>query len=130
MLIRLVTATITLLARRARWASSGRPTPRTVAATTCARAGGCSGAAHWKLKAKHDDGRIEVEGEIDSNHSGQTWHWTFKHNGSTSATGAKKTSGRSGSFGVERRMTDLSGKDHFVFRATHGGAVCRGTITA
>jgi hypothetical protein len=92
--------------------------------------GRCAGGAHWKLKAKHDDGRIEVEGEIDSNHSGQRWHWTLKHNGSISAKGAKKTSGSSGSFEIQRRMTDLSGKDHFVFRATHGGATCRGTISA
>jgi hypothetical protein len=92
--------------------------------------GSCAGGVHWKLKAKHDDGRIEVEGEIDSNRSGQKWHWAFKHNGSTSAHGSKRTSGASGSFEVKRRMTDLSGKDHFVLRATHGGTVCRGTISA
>jgi hypothetical protein len=90
--------------------------------------GACSGNAHWKLKAKPDDGRLEVEGEIDSNTSGQVWHWTFKHNGSVSATGTKRTAGRSGSFEVERRMTNLAGKDHFVFRATHRGQVCRGTV--
>jgi len=90
--------------------------------------GRCSGSAHWKLKAKPDDGRLEVEGEIDSNRSGQVWHWTFKHNGSVSATGTRQTAGRSGSFEVQRRMTNLAGKDHFVFRATHRGQVCRGTI--
>jgi hypothetical protein len=90
--------------------------------------GHCSGAAHWRLKAKPDDGRIEVEGEIDSNRAGQLWRWTFKHNGSVSARGSKKTAGASGSFEVQRRMADLAGKDHFVFRATHRGQVCRGTI--
>jgi hypothetical protein len=94
------------------------------------RTSGHCGSTRWDLKAKHDNGRIEIEGEIDSNHAGQRWHWTFKHNGSTSARGVKRTSGRSGSFRVERRMTDLSGTDHFVFRATHGRAVCRGTIAA
>jgi len=91
--------------------------------------GRCTSGAHWKLKAKPDDGRLEVEGEIDSNRSGQRWHWTLKHNGSISATGSKKTTGRSGSFEVERRMANLAGRDHFVFRATHHGQVCRGTIT-
>ena len=91
--------------------------------------GHCSGSAHWKLKAKPDDGRIEVEGEIDSNVSGQVWTWRFKHNGSVSARGTKKTGGRSGSFEVERRMANLSGKDHFVFRAEHRNQVCRGTIS-
>ena len=93
------------------------------------RRGNCSGSADWKLKAKADDGRIEVEGEIDSNVSGQVWTWKFKHNGSVSARGTKKTGGRSGSFEVERRMANLSGKDHFVFRAEHRNQVCRGTIS-
>jgi hypothetical protein len=91
--------------------------------------GGCSGSAHWKLKAKSDDGRIEVEGEIDSNQSGQRWSWKLKHDGSVSARGANKTGGASGSFEVRRRMANLSGTDHFVFRATHAGQVCRGTIS-
>jgi len=30
---------------------------------------------------------------------------------------------------VERRMANLSGKDHFVFREEHRGQVCRGTIS-
>ncbi len=93
--------------------------------------GGCGGPAVWKLKAKHDDGRIEVEAEVDSNHSGQAWHWTIRHNGSVSAKGTGTTRGSSGSFSVERRMTDLSGKDHFTFRAERraNGDVCRGTIS-
>ena len=36
------------------------------------RQGGCSGSADWKLKVKTDDGRLEVEAEVDSNVSGQT----------------------------------------------------------
>ncbi|MGC4111931.1 MAG: hypothetical protein QM747_16250 [Nocardioides sp.] len=92
--------------------------------------GSCGSGTHWKLKAKHDDGRIEVEAEIDSNTSGQKWHWTLKHNGSVSSHGSKRTSGRSGSFEVGRRMSDLSGLDHFVLRATHGGTVCRGKVSA
>jgi hypothetical protein len=91
--------------------------------------GRCSGSAHWKLKAKQDDGRLEVEGEIDSNVAGQVWRWTFKHNGSLSAKGSKQTAGRSGSFEVGRRMADLAGADRFVFRATHGSQVCRGTLS-
>lgn len=91
--------------------------------------GGCSGGgARWTLKAKHDDGRIEVEGEIDSHRSGQVWHWTFDHNASISATGRSTTAGLSSSFEVRRRMADLAGADHVVFRATHGQQVCRGTV--
>jgi hypothetical protein len=91
--------------------------------------GACSASAHWHLKAKADDGRIEVEGEVDSNHVGQQWSWTFRHDGSVSSTGRTRTAGVSGSFEVGRRMANLAGTDHFVFRATHAGQVCRGTIS-
>ncbi len=93
--------------------------------------GGCSGPAAWRLKAKPDDGRIEVEGEVDSNHAGQTWRWVLKHNGSVSARGTRTTAGASGSFSVQRRMADLAGTDHFTFRAVRRatGEVCRGTIS-
>ena len=92
------------------------------------RSGACSGSADWKLKVKPDDGRLEVEAEVDSNVSGQTWHWRLRHNGSVSARGTSTTSGPSGSFDVERRMSNLSGTDRFRLRATHGGQVCRGRI--
>jgi hypothetical protein len=92
------------------------------------RRGGCSGSADWKMKVKTDDGRLEVEAEVDSNVSGQTWRWRISHNGSVSARGRRTTSGPSGSFDVERRMSNLAGTDTFRLRARHGGQVCRGTI--
>lgn len=93
--------------------------------------GGCQGPAVWKLKAKADNGRIELEGEVDSNRTGQVWAWKIKHNGSVSFRGKSTTAGRSGSFSVERRMTNVAGTDNFVFRAVHRatGDVCRGTIS-
>ena len=45
------------------------------------RRGSCSGSTDWKIKAKPDDGRIEVEAEIDSNRNGQTWRWVLRHEG-------------------------------------------------
>lgn len=93
------------------------------------RTGGCSGSAHWKLKVKPDDGRLEVEAEVDSNVNGQTWRWRISHNGSVSARGKSTTRGPSGSFDVERRMANLSGTDSFRLRATHGKQVCRGRIS-
>ena len=35
--------------------------------------GDCSSSADWKLKAKPDDGHIEVEFEVDTNRSGRRW---------------------------------------------------------
>jgi hypothetical protein len=93
--------------------------------------GGCDGPAVWKLKVKPDNGRIELEAEVDSDRSGQVWHWTIRHNGSRSAKGSSTTSGASGSFSVHRRMANLAGTDHFRFRAERraNGDVCRGTIS-
>ena len=94
------------------------------------RHGSCTGSTHWKLKAGPDDGRIEVEGEVDSNRSGQTWTWRLVHNGSVSARGTRTTQGPSGSFEVHRRVVDLAGSDRLVLRASNPrtGEVCHGTV--
>jgi len=90
--------------------------------------GSCTGSTDWKLKVKTDDGRLEVEGEVDSNRNGQRWDWTIRHNGSVSARGTATTVAPSGSFEVERRVVDLAGTDRIVFRAVHAGEVCRGVV--
>jgi hypothetical protein len=92
------------------------------------RTGTCSDGATWKLKVKTDDGRLEVEGEIDSDVVGQRWRWTLRHDGSVSDRGTGTTAGRSGSFEVERRMVDLAGTDVVVLRAVRDGQVCRGVV--
>jgi hypothetical protein len=92
------------------------------------KTGSCSDGSHWKLKVKNDDGRLEVQGEVDSNVSGQTWTWRIRDNGKVAASGSAKTGGRSGSFSVERRITDRAGTDKVTFRASHSGEVCTGSI--
>ena len=92
------------------------------------RTGSCSAGAGWKLKVKADDGRLEVEGEIDSNVAGQRWRWTIRHNGSVSDRGTATTTARSGSFEVERTIVDLAGTDAVVFRAVRDSQVCRGVV--
>lgn len=93
--------------------------------------GSCSGRTDWKLKAEPDDGRIELEAEVDSNRAGQVWRWRIRHDRTLSARGTSVTRGPSGSFDVERRMADLAGVDVFVFRAVNRatGERCRGAIT-
>jgi hypothetical protein len=93
--------------------------------------GACSGTAHWKLKAKPDDGRLEVEGEVDSNRVGQVWRWKLKHDGVISDRGRRTTLAPSGSFDVERRIVDARGADHIVFKAVNvrTGESCRGSLT-
>jgi hypothetical protein len=94
------------------------------------RRGSCSGGTDWKVKASPEDGRIEVEGEIDSNKNGQVWRWRLRHNGSLSAKGTATTHGASGSFEVRRVVVDATGTDHMVFRARNpqSGEVCRGVV--
>jgi hypothetical protein len=94
------------------------------------RNGSCSAGTDWKIKAKSDDGRVEVEAEIDSNKVGQTWNWKFKDNGDVFAKGQSTTTGPSGSFEVERKPANLAGTDHFVFRAVNpnSGEVCRAPV--
>jgi hypothetical protein len=94
------------------------------------RRGNCSGSADWKLKAKADDGRIEVEGEVDSNVNGQTWHWRILHNGDVSARGTSTTHAPSGSFSVQRRVVNAAGTDGIGWRARNpaNGQVCRGSL--
>jgi hypothetical protein len=93
--------------------------------------GSCSGSTDWKIKAKPDDGRIEVESEIDSNQSGQTWHWVLTHDGDVAARGTSMTRGASGSFEVGRRTDDHAGSDSFRFRAVNGATdeVCVARMT-
>jgi hypothetical protein len=94
------------------------------------RRGGCSGSADWKLKVSPDDGRLEVEGEVDSNRNGQTWRWRIVHNGNVSAHGVRTTQPPSGSFEVRRLLVNARGVDTITWRArdTHSGQTCRGSL--
>jgi hypothetical protein len=95
------------------------------------RRGSCSAASDWKLKASPENGRIEVEGEVDSNRVGQTWRWRILHNGEVTARGTKTTVAPSGSFEVRRVLVDLPGTDRIGWRARNPvtGEVCRGGLS-
>jgi hypothetical protein len=107
--------------------------PATVAAKDgdIVRTGNCTGATDWKLKLSPENGRIEVEGEIDSNVNGQTWSVKLKRNGNVFFTGTRTTQAPSGSFEVRRVTANGAGTDSFVLKATNQstGETCRGTAT-
>ena len=67
-------------------------------------AGKCNGSSTAKIKAKPDDGRIEVEFEVDQNRNGVRWKVRLKDNGDVVFRGSRKTRGPSGSFSLERRQ--------------------------
>ncbi len=95
------------------------------------KSGHCSAHSTWKLNAKPDNGRIEVEGEVDSNVAGQHWTWRILHNGGVSAHGRAQTLGPSGSFSVGRRLVNASGADQIGWRAHNPatGESCAGNLT-
>jgi hypothetical protein len=95
------------------------------------RTGSCSGSADWKLKAAHDNGRIEVEYEVDSNHVGQTWRVRIRDNGVLVTKTRATTAGRSGSFEVSRSIANRAGSDSLVTRAYDlgSGQTCVGRLS-
>jgi hypothetical protein len=92
--------------------------------------GNCSKRADYKLKASPEDGRLEIEGEVDSNRVGQTWRWKLWHNGSLTGKGTRRTKGDSGSFEVDRVIVDMAGTDWSTFKARNirSGEICRGVV--
>lgn len=95
------------------------------------RRGSCSGATDWKLKLDHDDGRIEVEFEVDQNRSGERWRVVLRRDGNRVFKGVRTTHGRSGSFEVERKIRNPAGPDRIKARAVNlrTGEVCKGAAT-
>ena len=91
--------------------------------------GTCSNGATWKLKAKHDDTRIQWEFEVDTNRSGQVWTVKVTDNATTVFTGTRTTLAPSGSFSVERRTADRAGADVLRATASRAGAVCSGKVS-
>jgi hypothetical protein len=79
-----------------------------------------------KVKAKVDNGLLEVEGEVDTNRVGQTWTWRIVRNGTVAAQGSKVTAAPSGSFSVNRLIANPAGPDTIKFRAVRPatGKVC------
>ena len=95
------------------------------------RAGTCSGSSTAKIKAKSDNGMLEVEFEVDSNHNGQTWHVVLRKNDVKFFSGNRVTHAPSGSFSVEKRTGNPAVSDTIRGRATNlgNGEVCRAHVT-
>ena len=103
--------------------------------TTLAKAGDvrvngdCTGSSTSKLKLSPDNGRIEVEWEVDSNHNGQTWNVRLRNDGVKFFSGQKVTKAPSGSFTVHKRTSNGAGTDTITARARNAatGEVCTAT---
>ena len=95
------------------------------------RVGNCTNRSDWKLKLSPEDGRIEVEFEVDTPRSGQTWRVKLWHDGVLFYNALKTTNTESGSFEVERLRNNTAGADVFKGRAVNltTGEVCVGQAT-
>ena len=79
--------------------------------------GACTGAATSKLKLKDENGRIEVEFEVDQNVNGRRWRVALFRNGVRVFRDIRTTRAPSGSFEVRRLMRDGSGRERITARA-------------
>src|SRR5262245_3403007 len=73
--------------------------------------GACTNGGHFKLKAKHDDGKIEMEYQVDSNRAGQRWAVRITDNGAVVVSRHATTAGPSGSFTVRKTIANRPGRD-------------------
>ncbi|MEP6798283.1 MAG: hypothetical protein ABI890_09055, partial [Lapillicoccus sp.] len=84
----------------------------------------------WKLKAKPDNGRLQVEFQVDSNVVGQTWSVTLGDNGARVFSGTRMTVAPSGSFTVAKKIANRAGADRIVAKAMNAasGETCTGMV--
>jgi hypothetical protein len=106
-------------------------TAATAKAGDVVRTGSCSGSSDWKLKLSPDNGKIELEYEVDSNKVGQTWRVKLFHDGNRFFVGTRTTAGASGSFTVRKVVANHSGTDSFKAKAVNlsSGETCVGTAS-
>jgi len=92
--------------------------------------GTCTGNSTSKIKAKLDNGRIEVEFEVDQNRNNRLWTVRLYDDGIRVFTGLRRTVAPSGSFTVTRWIPDRAGTDTIVARAVNAstGEVCRAKV--
>lgn len=93
-------------------------------------AGTCSAGSVWKAKAEPDDGRIELELEIDTHRVGQTWAVGITDNTVRVYSGKRVTAGPNGSFAIELLVPNRAGVDSIVGTARNAttGETCAARV--
>jgi len=88
------------------------------------RAGTCTRGSAVKVKLSDEDGRIEVEVEVDQNRNGVRWTVALYRNGTFAGRRVRVTRGPSGSFEARFLTRNGAGADRFVARASRAGERC------
>ena len=91
--------------------------------------GTCSGPSSAKLKLSEENGRIEVEFEVDQNRNGVRWNVVLKRNGVQVARLARVTKAPSGSFSARKVVANSAGADVIRATATRAGETCSAKAT-
>ena len=92
----------------------------------------CSGPSDLKLKLSPENGRIEVEFEVDQNVVGDSWRVVLRHDGERFFRGVRVTEAPSGSFEVRRVVDNNQGDDLVQAKARNLSTdeLCRGKAVA
>jgi hypothetical protein len=88
-------------------------------------AGTSTGPSSSKLKLSEEDGRIEVEFEVDQNRAGVRWTVVLRQKGAVVMRATRVTRGPSGSFEARFLARNRPGADTFVATASRPGETCR-----
>ena len=86
--------------------------------------GACTQGSTSKLKLSREDGRIEIEFEVDQNRNGVRWRVTLLRNGSRVASTTATTRAPSGSFEVRRLVARGAATARVTAVATRPGERC------
>jgi hypothetical protein len=91
--------------------------------------GTCGAGARMELRLEADDGRIEIEVDVDTRRGRAPWRVVLVHERRVAWKGAVRTRS-GGSFELRRRVTDLPGADTVSARAWGpAGVTCRAAAT-
>jgi hypothetical protein len=86
--------------------------------------GTCTGKSTSKLKLSAEDGRIEVELEVDQNRNGVGWTVVLTRDGTQVARVTRVTRAPSGSFTARRVIANPAGADVVRATARRAGETC------
>ena len=89
----------------------------------------CTGKSTSKLKLSAENGRIEVEFEVDQNRNGVPWTVVLTRNGTRVAQLTRVTNAPSGSFEARRLIANAAGADVIKATAHRAGETCSAKAT-
>ena len=92
-------------------------------------AGVCTKSSTSKIKLSEENGRIEVEFEVDQNRNGVRWSVAIRQRGQVVRRLVRSTRGPSGSFEARVVLPDGPGGDRISASATRRGESCNAGAT-